>query len=173
MAPLCKSKSPWAQPARCGNTVVGTLGFDFGRSQARLTAVCELWFALIPCWQPGSYPSYRSPWQFCGTGIWQASDQGALSSLKAAAQAAGHPEWGNGELLARLAQVRTYSDPRCDVMFHQALPTTLATTTLTSPSPLASGLITLTKTTTHLVRSLVCAAPWCHCLCLICPTHSL
>lgn len=43
------------------------------------------------------YPSYPSNrWRFCGVGEFQSYGSLALSSLAAAAAAAGHPEWGHG-----------------------------------------------------------------------------
>eukprot|EP00455_Lapot_gusevi_P007391 TRINITY_DN1315_c0_g1_i1.p1 TRINITY_DN1315_c0_g1~~TRINITY_DN1315_c0_g1_i1.p1 ORF type:complete len:442 (-),score=177.01 TRINITY_DN1315_c0_g1_i1:380-1705(-) len=43
------------------------------------------------------YPSYPlDRWSFCGVGEFQCYDSYMLASLKQAAAAAGHPEWGNG-----------------------------------------------------------------------------
>lgn len=43
------------------------------------------------------YPGYQSDkWNYCGIGAFQCYDQYMLADLRAAAAAAGHPEWGNG-----------------------------------------------------------------------------
>lgn len=42
------------------------------------------------------YPAYQlAHWKFCGVGAFQSFDQHALADFKAAAQAAGHPEWNS------------------------------------------------------------------------------
>ncbi|XXG90691.1 hypothetical protein AAC387_Pa12g2396 [Persea americana] len=43
-----------------------------------------------------SYPEMNGTWKFPGIGAFQCSDKYMLSSLKAAAEATGKPEWGNG-----------------------------------------------------------------------------
>ncbi|KAF8672714.1 hypothetical protein HU200_049410 [Digitaria exilis] len=43
-----------------------------------------------------SYPESNGTWRFPGIGAFQCNDRYMLSSLKAAAEAAGKPEWGNG-----------------------------------------------------------------------------
>ncbi|KAK1284394.1 hypothetical protein QJS10_CPB21g00178 [Acorus calamus] len=43
-----------------------------------------------------SYPEMNGTWKFPGIGAFQCYDKYMVSSLKAAAEAAGHPEWGNG-----------------------------------------------------------------------------
>ncbi|TKV93488.2 hypothetical protein SEVIR_9G229200v4 [Setaria viridis] len=43
-----------------------------------------------------SYPESNGTWRFPGIGAFQCNDRYMLSSLKAAAEAAGKPEWGHG-----------------------------------------------------------------------------
>lgn len=43
-----------------------------------------------------SYPESNGTWKFPGIGAFQCSDKYMLSSLKAAAEAVGKPEWGHG-----------------------------------------------------------------------------
>ncbi|KAH0452042.1 hypothetical protein IEQ34_019341 [Dendrobium chrysotoxum] len=43
-----------------------------------------------------SYPELHGTWKFPGIGAFQCYDRYMLASLRAAAESAGHPEWGNG-----------------------------------------------------------------------------
>jgi len=71
------------------NAFAATFSAEFGET------IAEVQLGMGPAGEL-RYPGYQlSQWKFCGVGAFQAFDKNALTSFKAAAQAAGHSEWNS------------------------------------------------------------------------------